>query len=215
MSLRRQLLVSFGVQGAGAAAVLLSTLLLGARLGPEVQGGFSRLKAEVEFVAAFAMLGLPQALFFHVKSGGLSLPAALRWAFACALLALPIGALYAAMRHAQDGAAEIALLGVVVAMMVAHGQLRALLLVRERTAWFNVMTALPQWLVLAGVLYMLARGDAAARGWLVLFALAFGIAASISWWRLRDAADGTAQTRVGWRELGHYGAAGRIAQAPP
>jgi len=213
VSLKRQLLVSFGVQGAGAAAVLLSTLLLGARLGPEVQGGFSRLKAEVEFVAAFAMLGLPQALFFHVKSGGLSLPAALRWSFACALLALPVGALYAAMRHAQDGPAEIALLGVVVAMMVAHGQLRALLLVRERTAWFNVMTALPQWLVLAGVLYVLARGDAAARGWLILFALAFGIAASISWWRLRDVAGRTAQTRVGWRELGHYGAAAWLTAA--
>ena len=213
MSLKRQLLVSFGVQGAGAAAVLLSTLLLGARLGPEVQGGFSRLKAEVEFVAAFAMLGLPQALFFHVKSGGLGLPAALRWAFGCALLALPIGALYAALRHAQDGAPEIALLAVAVAMMVAHGQLRALLLVRERTAWFNAMTALPQWLVLVGVLYVLARGGAAAQGWLALFALAFGIAASISWWRLRHATDAIAPTRVGWRELGHYGAAAWLTAA--
>ena len=213
MSLKRQLLVSFGVQGAGAAAVLLSTLLLGARLGPEVQGGFSRLKAEVEFVAAFAMLGLPQALFFHVKSGGLSLPAALRWAFGCALLALPIGALYAAMRHAQDDAGEIVLLGVAVAMMVVHGQLRALLLVRERTAWFNAMTALPQGLVLVGVLYVLAHGGAGAPGWLALFALAFGSAASISWWRLRDATEGIEQTRVGWRELGHYGAAAWLTAA--
>ena len=72
MSLKRQLLVSFALQGAGAAAVLLATLLLGARLGPEVQGGFSRIKAEVEFVAAFAMFGLPQALFFYVKSGSMS-----------------------------------------------------------------------------------------------------------------------------------------------
>lgn len=214
MSLKRQLLVSFGVQGAGAAAVLLSALLLGARLGPEVQGSFSRVKAELEFVAAFAMLGLPQALFFHVKSGGMTLGTALRWAFACALLAWPIGALYAATRDARDGGLEIALLGAAVALMVGHGQLRALLLVREPTAWFNAMTALPQMLVLAGVLHVLWHGDATAQGWLGVFALAFGIAAALSWWRLARSGDAAAATgRVGWRELGHYGAAAWLTAA--
>jgi len=216
VSLKRQLLVSFGVQGAGAAAVLLSTLLLGMRLGPEVQGAFSRLKAEVEFVAAFAMLGLPQALFFHVKSGGLGLRAALRWALGCAVLALPVGALYGALRHAQDGTAAIALLGLAVALMVAHGQLRALLLVRDRTTWFNLMTAWPQALVLAGVVVVVGvagRDGASVRGWLALFALAFGTAAVVSWARLRRAADDATPGRIGWRELGHYGAAAWLTAA--
>ena len=211
MSLRRQLLVSFALQGAGAAAVLLATVLLGARLGPEVQGGFSRIKAEVEFVAAFAMFGLPQALFFYVKSGAMSGRTALRWALVCALLALPIAALYAAWRH--EAGIVIVLMGVAVAAAVAHGQLRALLLVRERTAWFNVLTALPQLLVLAGVLQVLVRGTAGAAQWLVLFALAYAAAALIAWRRLRSAPDAVAAATVGWRALGHYGLAAWLTAA--
>jgi len=211
VSLKRQLLVSFGLQGAGAAAVLLATLLLGARLGPEVQGGFSRVKAEVEFVAAFAMFGLPQALFFYVKSGAMSGRSALRWALGCALLALPIGALYAAWRH--ETSLALLLTGLAVAAAVAHGQLRALLLVRERTAWFNVLTALPQVLVLIGVLHVLARGTADAWQWLALFAVAFAVAAAISGVRLRSAPDAATASSVGWRALGHYGLAAWLAAA--
>ena len=213
MSLKRQLLVSFGLQGAGAAAVLLATLLLGARLGPEVQGAFSRLKAEIEFVAAFAMLGLPQALFFHVKSGGMDARTALRWALACTLLALPIAALYAMARHAHEGAVAVVLLSVAVAAAVAHGQLRALLLVCERTAWFNVMTALPQVLVLLGVLVAIARGVTGMMDWLVLFAVAFAVAATMSWLRLREATDAPTHAQIGWHALGHYGLAAWLTAA--
>jgi len=213
VSLKRQLLVSFGLQGAGAAAVLLATLLLGARLGPEVQGGFSRTKAEIEFVAAFAMFGLPQALFFYVKSGGLGGRAALRWALGCALLALPLALVYAGWRHASDGATVVVLLGLAVAAAVAHGQLRALLLVRERTAWFNVITALPQVLVLLGVLYLVARGAIGVESWPALFALASAVAAAISWARLRAAPDAAPAAPVGWRALGHYGLAAWLTAA--
>jgi len=211
VSLKRQLMVSFALQGAGAAAVLLATLLLGAKLGPEVQGGFSRVKAEVEFVAAFAMFGLPQALFFYVKSGAMSGRTALRWALGCALLALPIAALYAAWRH--EGGVAIVLLSVAVSAGVAHGQLRALLLVRERTVWFNVLTALPQLLVLAGVLLVLERGTVDAAQWFALFALAYAVAAAVSWWRLRSAPDAPTTSNVGWRALGHYGLAAWLTAA--
>ena len=211
MSLRRQLLVSFGLQGAGAAAVLLATLLLGARLGPEVQGGFSRVKAEVEFVAAFAMFGLPQALFFHVKSGAMSEHVALRWALGCALFALPVGALYSAWHH-ESGSALV-LTSAAVAAAVAHGQLRALLLVHERVAWFNVLTAVPQVLVLVGVMQVLVLGTADAARWLLLFALAYAAAASIAWWRLRAAPGAGSVSNVGWRALGHYGLAAWLSAA--
>ena len=211
MSLKRQLLVSFGLQGAGAAAVLLATLLLGAGLGPEVQGGFNRVKAEVEFVAAFAMFGLPQALFFHVKSGAMSGRSALRCALACALFALPVTALYAAWRHGAGVA--LLLMALAVAAAVAHGQLRALLLVREPIAWFNVLTALPQVLVLVGVLHVLARGAVDATQWLVLFAIAYAVAASVSWWRLRAAPEVPLASQMGWRALGHYGLAAWLTAA--
>ena len=213
MSLKRQLAVSFGLQGAGAAAVMLATVLLGARLGPEVQGGFSRIKAEIEFVAAFAMFGLPQALFFYVKSGAMSAHTALRWAFGCASLALPLAAGYALWHHADEDALAIALLSLAVAAAVAHGQLRALLLVREPTAWFNVITALPQVLVLLGVLYIVARGVVEVHAWFALFALAFALAAVISWGRLRSAPRERVSTGVGWRALGHYGLAAWLTAA--
>lgn len=216
MSLRRQLLVSFCVQGVGAAAVLLATLWLGSRLGPDTQGGFSRTKSEVEFIAAFAMFGLPQALFFHVKSGRLGGTAALRWTLWSTLLALGLGASYAALRHAHSGAWLPLALGAAVAACVAHGQLRALLLVREGTAWFNGVTALPQVLVLVGVLAVSGWGIAGALPlleWLLLFAIAYGIAAVLAWPRLRARVDTPAVGRVGWRELGHFGAAAWLTAA--
>jgi hypothetical protein len=197
VSLKRQLALSFGVQGTGAAAVLLATLLLGARLGPEVQGSFSRIKAEVEFVAAFAMFGLPQALFFYVKSGAMSIHTALRWVFGCTLLALPLAAGYALWHRTGADPLSIALLSAAVAAAVAQGQLRALLLVRERTAWFNAMTALPQLLVLLGVVHLVARGAARPQAWFALFAVAFALAAAVSWSRLRAAPQERVATGVG------------------
>jgi hypothetical protein len=213
LSLKRQLLVSFGLQGAGAAAVLLATLLLGARLGPEVQGGFSRIKSEIEFVAAFAMFGLPQALFFYVKSGALSARSALRWALACALLALPVAGLYAVWRHAHDGVVGVVLLSLAVAAAVAHGQLRALLLVRERTAWFNVITALPQGLVLLGVLIAIGFSMTDAPTWFAVFALAAALTASISWWRLHGAPSLPVAAPAGRRAVLHYGLAAWLTAA--
>lgn len=207
MILRRQLLVSFGVQGAGAAAVLLATILLGAALGPEVQGGFSRAKAEIEFIAAFATFGLPQALFYFVKSGRLALRQALRWTWGCAVLAIPLAGLYAVWLHGAQPAATIFWIGLAASAAVAYGPLRALLLVGERTAWFNAMTALPQVLVLAGVLYLIARAPFPASAWPVLFAAAFAGSALWCWWRLRAAHAPDNDSSIGWRDLGHYGAA--------
>lgn len=210
MSLRRQLLTSFWVQGAGAGAALLATLLLGASLGPEVQGSFNRSKSEIEFIAALALFGLPQALFFYVKSGALNLRAALRWALSSALLALPIGVVYARLQHAGVGAWPVVMFGAAVAACVVHGQLRALLLVHERTEWFNVLTALPQVLVLAGVGALIGSGAVGASivsAWWLLFAFAYGVAALAAWQRLNAGSGAPAVTQVGWRELGGYGLA--------
>jgi O-antigen/teichoic acid export membrane protein len=213
LSLRRQLLVSFAVQGAGAASVLLATLWLGARLGPEVQGGFSRAKSEIEFIAAFAMFGLPQALFFQVKSGRLSLRSALRWAGASALLALPIGVLYAVVEH-PPSVVLAGLLGLTVAACVAQGQLRALLLVRERVTAFNAMTAAPQVLVLGGVgCVMVGLAAAGPAAWFGIFLVAYGLTAGLAWMHLRATRAGPVVSTVGWRELGHYGLAAWLTAA--
>ena len=214
MSLRRQLGVSLLVQGAGSAALLLATLWLGASLGPEQQGGFSRTKAEIEFVAAFAMFGLPQALFYFVKSSRLGGDAALRWAAGSALLAVPIALLYTLVQHPQIGPWPVVALALAVGLGVFHGQLRALLLVGQRTEWFNAVTAWPQLVLLAGVLVLVATGMVHEQRWPWLFALAFGSAAGFARWRLTGLARTVpASGSVGWRELGHYGLAAWLAAA--
>ncbi len=188
MNLRRQLLRSFVLQGAGSASVLLATLILGVYLGPEVQGGFSRTKAEVEFVAALAMFGLPQSLFFHVKSGRMSDGAALRWTAATGLIAVAIGASLGLKRVGVGGAVFAAALGLAVGACVVHGQLRGLLLVRERTEWFNVITALPQLLVLVGVAMVVAgivRDPQPPMIWWLIYVVAFAGAALLAWGKLR------------------------------
>ena len=214
MSLRRQLGVTLLVQGAGSASLLLATIWLGASLGPEPQGVFSRTKAEIEFVAAFAMFGLPQALFYFVKSAQLGDGAALRWVIGSSVLALPIAAAYAWAQHGAGAVLPLAGLALAAAVCVFHGQLRALLLVRERIEWFNLVTALPQMLLLVGVLVMVGLGVAQASLWPWLFALAFGVAAGLALRRFLGAAHEPALAhQTGWRELGHYGLAAWLAAA--
>ncbi len=213
MSLRRQLRVSLLVQGAGSASLLLATLWLAAKMGPEQQGAFSHTKAEIEFIAALAMFGLPQALFYFVKSSRLGGGTALRWAAGSALLALPIAWVYGLAQHPQFGLWPVAALALAVGLGVYQGQLRALLLVGQRTEWFNVVTALPQLVLLAGVLLLVATGSVSESRWSWLFALAFGSAAVFGLWRLQGFASAPARTEVGWRELGHYGLAAWLAAA--
>lgn len=210
MSLRRQLLSSFALQGAGSASVLLATLLLGMSLGPEVQGEFSRTKTEIELIGVLAMFGLPQSLFYYVKSGRLGNNSAMSWALGSAALAVPIGALYAFIQYPQGWPALGLLFGAAVCGFVAHGQLRALLLVRLRTEWFNVMTALPQVLVLVGLGLVVWKGTSASfamPAWLAVFALAYGTAALLDARKLGTAPEVPPTQAAGWRDLGRYGLA--------
>ena len=216
MNLRRQLLRTFVLQGAGSACILLATLILGAQMGPEVQGGFSRTKAEVEFVAALAMFGLPQSLFFHVKSGRMSDAAALRWTAISGLVAVAIGT---ALGLERAGAALALVLGLAVAACAVHGQLRVLVLVRERTEWFNVFTALPQLLVLLGVLAVAAgvvRDPQSPAIWWLVYAAAFALAATLAWAKLRASVGGAdAATPANRVAVLRYGLATWIAAALP
>jgi len=205
---------SFALQGAGSASVLLATLLLGTSLGPEVQGEFSRTKAEIELVGTLAMFGLPQSLFYYVKSGRLRNSAAMRWALGSAVLAVPIGALYALLQYSQGWPVLLLLFGAAVGGFVAHGQLRVLLLVRLRTEWFNVMTALPQVLVLVGVGLVVWTGTPASfavPAWLAVFAIAYGTAALLDRQKLGATPEVPPTQPAGWRDLGRYGLATWIA----
>lgn len=242
MRLRHELAVSLAVQSAGAASVLLATVWLGVALGPQVQGAFSRAKSELEFIGAFAAFGLPQALFFHLRSGRIGLATALRWAGGATALALPIGLLAAFGFEPAEGGLAVLLAGVAVMAFVAQGQLRSLLLVRDRATRFNLATAAPQVLTLAGVglIVVLAaplREAGRAPGalhWFAVFAIAYGATAFVAWRGLpggkrvpvsraptpppassetTDAAGADAPTRPLVRSLLHYGLAAWLTAA--
>ena len=77
-----------------------------------------------------------------------------------------------------------------------------------------MVTALPQLVLLAGVLVLVATGSVNEQRWPWLFALAFGSAAVFALWRLQGAASvAPPATGVGWRELVHYGLAAWLAAA--
>jgi len=148
MTLRADLLRTVLIQGLGAAALLAAVIYLGAVLGPEAQGRFSRTKAEVEFVAALAMAGLPQAMFYFVQKGALPVRRALRIALLAAVAGAVAGLAYGVLAGRGAGLALAFALSLAAAACVWHGELRALLLTLPSPSAFNAVTALPQALML-------------------------------------------------------------------
>ncbi|CAN7699052.1 hypothetical protein LJR130_005676 [Variovorax sp. LjRoot130] len=187
--------------------MLIATLLLGSAVGPEEQGNFSHTKAAIEFAAAFAMFGLPQALFFYVKSGRLSLQAALRWTWASALVAVLVGMIFGVVQQEVSSSVQAAVFASAIALCVAHGHLRALLLVGKHTGWFNAATALPQVLLIGGVIVVLWFGITGNSTWQLLFAMAYGASSVFALWQVKKMGKPVAGSPADWRELGRYGIA--------
>jgi len=187
--------------------MLIATVLLGSAVGPEEQGNFSHTKAAIEFAAAFAMFGLPQALFFFIKSDRLSLQTALRWTLASSLVAVLVGIIFSLVQQEINGATQAAVFAVAIALCVAHGNMRALLLIDAHTGWFNAATALPQVLLIGGVVAVLWLGVTGNSTWQLLFAGAYGGSSAFALWRVKKIRKLTAGSTMHWRELGRYGIA--------
>ena len=216
MTLQRQLAWTLLLQGGGGVALLLATLWLGKTLGPAPQGQFNQLKSAIEFGAVLASFGLPQALYVHAQTGRIGLPAARRLAAWVALCGLPVGALLA-WAGALQAALPLALpLAVAVAIAALHLQWRALTLLAETTWRFNLVTLLPQLLLLPLAAAVVAMGGLAPP------AMAWGMAAaylcSVLWaWRVlagtRSAAAsaGAAPQRLQVGSLFKHGAATWVA----
>ena len=174
------MLLTLVLQGGGAAATLLAALWLGARLGPQQQGQFSQLKALVEFGAALSMLGMPQALYVHAQQARLTLARARHIAARVAWLGLPVGALAAWFSLPGVGVAPVLALALAVALASLHGQWRTLLLLRQHTVGFNLVTVAPQWLLLAlAATVVLAQGLGLA-GMAVLMVVVWGLSAVLA-----------------------------------
>lgn len=181
MKLRRQLLQTVLVQGVGAASALFAVLVLGSALGPEPQGLFSRIKVEVEFCAALAMLGMPQALFYFVKTSRLDLRVALRWASRSPLFGTVVALGYALATGDHSKGTSLALLCAAVACCTWYGILRGLTLAQPTILQFNITTSLPQVLMLILALALALRHESVTQETLTAsFATLFAISAVVA-----------------------------------
>ena len=85
---------------------------------------------------------------------------------------------------------------------------------RERTVWFNLMTAAPQVGALVGVGLVIASGSVAGPAtWFVLFACASAVPAALAGWRLHTAAPTPSAGSVDARALLAYGLAAWLTAA--
>lgn len=172
MKFRQEMLWTLAVQSFGAGSVLGLVVILGAALGPSAQGLFSRTKAELEFVSALCLFGIPQAAFFFVSTGRLGGVAALRLTGALALLTAALSLAYGCVAGSLKGAPLI-FFAVASVLMVVHGVLRVLVLAYSGARAFNLVTVLPQLMLwpLGGVL--IVSGDVSSWHVAAGFAFAF------------------------------------------
>ena len=195
MRFRNQLLWTLALQGVGAMAVFGAVVLIGSQLGPQAQGLFSRIKSELEFVAALSMFGMPQAVFFFLSSRRMSRAAALRLGALLSLAGVAIAGVYLVGVTRSASVSYAILFAVASAAVVLHGILRVIVLALATTRLFNLVTALPQLMVLLLVLAVILGGSLAP--WMVtaVFVLAFCAGSAFAWLALRSTAEPAGETQ--------------------
>jgi len=214
MRLRSQFVWTFVIQGSGAVALLAGIVLIGYAMGPAAQGLFSRIKSEVEFIAALALFGMPASVQFYLTSQRLDLRTALRTAFAAGAVAIPISLVY--LLFTRSGSPLYgALFALACAAFVVHSILRVIVLAKSTTVMFNVVTTLPQ-VVLFGLIVIAVLLGVMTPDWVgVMFLASFLLGCALALWLLpsihgRPPIEAT-QARLS--EMISYGAATAVASA--
>ena len=158
MRFRDQMAWTLLLQGGGTAAGIVTIALLGIYLGPAAQGAFSLVKIEVAFIGSFAIFGLTQALFYFVQSSRMSIGRAKDLAVMSGVLGGLMALGYGVFEQRWMGFALVAFV-FAGAAYARYGCLRGVVLAATPTRSFNVMTALPQGLLLlyAGIAVMVGR----------------------------------------------------------
>jgi O-antigen/teichoic acid export membrane protein len=202
-----------GVQAAGSVATLASVTLIARMRGAEIQGNFALVKAEVDLLVAFLLLGMPQAIFYFLTRGALAWPRVWRITIAQAAIAGLVALTVLVQRNAwQHQPVGILAAGVAVAALVMHGNLRGGLLCVHSPLVFSAITALPGLCLLFGVSATLAAGEFMTAGIgqaaLVLAATTTTACLATAWVsRQRGFPTGEEATPLKLRELIHYGVA--------
>jgi O-antigen/teichoic acid export membrane protein len=150
----RLLIEASTIQVVGSAATLLTQLALARTMGPEVQGQFSLIKAEIDFLVVFLLLGMPQSVFYFVQKGDLSSgrvsPLAWQHAAIAALAAAAWSVIRATMDpQTREGLLAETLIVLAVSGAVAYSVLRGAVLSVRSNRWFALFSAAPAVIVLS------------------------------------------------------------------
>ncbi len=162
MRLSLQLGVTVLVQGSGAGAALMAALLIGWVLGPQQQGQFSHVKSLIDLGAISAAIGMPQTLFVFIQSSRMSLRQGFRASLWVSLLGIPVGILIVGWSApVLDAKLTLAVVAAVV-LACLHAQWRSFVLLGDTTWHFNLVTALPQILLVPIAFWVIDRDGAEA-----------------------------------------------------
>lgn len=143
MSLRRSIRSASLVQFPGAVLAYLAVITLGVRFGSDGLGTFSLVQTRQQFLAAVAMLGLPQALVYFVSVGSVSLKRQQILRYAVTVLGLFLG-IAVGMKQLPGSNAIALMFGLAVASVVLATMQRSVVLGAGRTMAYSMLTAMPQ-----------------------------------------------------------------------
>ena len=181
MRLPRHVLDAMVLQGVGSFAVLACTILLARAAGPEIQGVFNTLKAEIDLLTALMIVGMPQALFFFLQKKLISSARVLRITLVQSALAMStVVSFHVWFRPVDVSLAQSlttsALIGLAVAALLIQGNFRATLLATHSSRSFGFISALPGVLLLGFLLLSISVAPIRLTGSITVFAGVFACA---------------------------------------
>jgi O-antigen/teichoic acid export membrane protein len=152
---KNQLAVTVAIQMVGAIATIFSVVIVAARFGPDGQGYWAAYRSILDFVVAIGIFGFPQSFTYAINQKKIGVQKIASFALKYVALAWPpIGGLAAMALGvgwlATSGPSTVVAGAIFIAgvLHVANGLLRGIALATTPNGWFNVMTALPQVLLL-------------------------------------------------------------------
>ncbi|MBX3637290.1 MAG: hypothetical protein KF683_18130 [Rubrivivax sp.] len=170
------------IQGSGSAAAVLASLWVAWQLGLPAQGEFALLRSWTDALTVVLCLGLPQGLLHLSYREGVPVAAlqgfVLRTVAVVALVIALVVALAAVLFTGADravpaaattvGRESLLLVALALPFWVAHLLWRSLTLRSRGVLPYALLTALPAWLVLAGVGLLVAAGSGQGFAWVLL-----------------------------------------------
>ena len=151
-----EMVTTIAIQGAGSIAMFATIAVIARSMGPAVQGIFSIAKAEVDFLAAIFLLGMPQALFYFLRSERKLLDDSLALVAVHVVLAIPVIAVFRVLSpdvlsgSSESFAALVLSVGAAV-LCVAYSDLRGIMLATHSSVVFSLVSVAPNVLILAFV----------------------------------------------------------------